>query len=292
MDDFIENHNADSINNVGEDIDRPTPNTIDIGVATTQAQDDDDNYPLDTNNLSPVSSRCNKNIEERLQLLEEEQHILKSVLDTKSPDNQESLSWRPSSKGRRSRQSVLHGGLSTRAIKRYSETHDNKTTTKSNNRSIEESSTLVRGDIKLPESTFTLFVVASPWSPSVLLAVVSASLSLICLAFSLVYCFSNGNYMNPLGLPVDVSPIVRGTQFLGVMIGVLMEDEIPQGLELLAISINGNFLHHTTGRIHKRVIASSLLRLVVGYMYLTSLFVNVVQTDNVLEIFFDVLGKL
>ena len=98
--------------------------------------------------------------------------------------------------------------------------------------------------------------------------------------------------MNPLGLPVDVSPIVRGTQFLGVMIGVLMEDEIPQGLELLAISVNGNFLHHTSGRIHKRVIASSLLRLVVGYMYLTSLFVNVVQTDNVLEIFFDVLGKL
>ena len=97
--------------------------------------------------------------------------------------------------------------------------------------------------------------------------------------------------MNPLGLPVDVSPIVRGTQFLGVMIGVLMEDEIPQGLELLAISVNGNFLHHTSGRIHKRVIASSLLRLVVGYMYLTSLFVNVVQTDNVLEIFFDVLGK-
>ena len=240
-------------------------------------------YPLDTNANSSPASRCNKNIEERLQLIEEEQHILKSVLDTKSRDNQESLSWRPSSKGRRSRQSVLHGGLSTRAIKRYSETHDNKTT--------EESSTLVRGDIKLPESTFTLFVVASPWSPSILLAAVSASLSLICLAFSLVYCFSNGNYMNPLGLPVDVSPIVRGTQFLGVMIGVLMEDEIPQGLELLAISVNGNFLHHTSGRIHKRVIASSLLRLVVGYMYLTSLFVNVVQTDNVLEIFFDVLGK-
>jgi len=264
MDDFIENHNADGTNNVGEDIDRPTPNTIDIGIATTQAQDDD-NYPLDTNANSPnspASSRCNKNIEERLQLLEEEQHILKSVLDTKSRDNQESLLWRPSSKGRKSRQSVLHGGLSTRAIKRYSETQDNKTT--------EESSTLVRGDITLPESTFTLFVVASPWSPSILLAVVSASLSLICLAFSLVYCFSNGNYMNPLGLPVDVSPIVRGTQFLGVMIGVLMEDEIPQGLELLAISINGNFLHHTSGRIHKRVIASSLLRLVVGYMYLTS----------------------
>ena len=43
MDDFIDiNHNADGTNNVGEDIDRPTPN-IDIGVATTQAQDDDDN---------------------------------------------------------------------------------------------------------------------------------------------------------------------------------------------------------------------------------------------------------
>lgn len=207
MDSFIEKHNADDINSVGEDID-----------ATTQAQDDDnllhelpsllavqENYPLETN--SSPSSRCNKNIEERLQLLEGEQHIMKSVLDTKSPDNRESSS----NKSRKSRQSVLHGMLSNRAITRYSETQDSKTTTKSN---VDESSTLVRGDIKLPESTFTLFVVARPWSSSILLAVISALLSLICLAFTLVYCFSNGNYI-PLGLPLDVSPIVRGTQFLG-----------------------------------------------------------------------------
>ena len=42
--------------------------------------------------------------------------------------------------------------------------------------------------------------------------------------------------------------------------------------------------------IYKRVIFSSVLRLVVGYTFLLSLFINVVQTTDVLSVFFDVLA--
>lgn len=43
-------------------------------------------------------------------------------------------------------------------------------------------------------------------------------------------------------------------------------------------------------KIHKRLIAVSLLRLAVGYMFLACLFVNVVQNSEVIEIFYDVLA--
>jgi len=113
---------------------------------------------------------------------------------------------------------------------------------------------------------------------------------------------------------------VRATQFLGVIIGVLMgksyfiawirglvivicifllthdahviysDDEIPTGLELIGKALeqrkDGDNVLSTC-----RIFFSSLLRICIGAMFLTCLFFVVIQESNVLDIFFDVLGK-
>lgn len=43
-------------------------------------------------------------------------------------------------------------------------------------------------------------------------------------------------------------------------------------------------------RVHYRVISSSFLRLIVGYLFLSSLFINVAQNSDVISIFYDVLA--
>jgi len=142
----------------------------------------------------------------------------------------------------------------------------------------------------LPESTFSLLITEEQCSAAFIFAIFTVLLSMTSLIISLVYVLMLGDEGNPLNLPVNVNPLVRGAQYLGVIIGVLMEDEIPQGLELMAISARTSFVLNDKYVIHKRVIFSSALRLIIGYMFLIALFVNVVQSDDVLSVFFDVLA--
>lgn len=70
--------------------------------------------------------------------------------------------------------------------------------------------------LPLPRSTFSLIITEDNcFTVPYMIAIASACLSITCLILSLIYCFSLGNARNPLGLPVDVTPIVRGAQFLG-----------------------------------------------------------------------------
>ena len=43
-------------------------------------------------------------------------------------------------------------------------------------------------------------------------------------------------------------------------------------------------------QVRKRVLISSIFRLAVGYLFLSSLFMNIVQNTDVIEIFYDVLA--
>lgn len=265
-----------------KDVDNVMENssTSDQNIMLAIEVEDDNGDSLSTTDNNDGEQR----IIERLTLLEEETNILKAVFgcDTKTASKYD--------QSRRSSLNVLHGELSNTAVMKLSSETNNAAVsqTKSLFRQTKDS-TIIRGQIKLPESTFSLLIVATPWSASTLLAFVTVCISLTCLVLTLIYSFTQGNEINPLGLPVDVSPIVRGAQFLGVLIGVLMEDEIPQGLELIAISVYGKFLHRNSA-VYKRVLASSFLRLVIGYLYLTALFVTVAQSGDVLTCFFDVLA--
>jgi hypothetical protein len=95
---------------------------------------------------------------------------------------------------------------------------------------------------------------------------------------------------NPLGLPPNVQIEVRVAQYLMLLIGVLMEHEIPDGLEMIGKGMEQLLSddHHVLSM--RKILLSSLLRLCMGYMFLLTLFVAVVQSDNVLDLFFNVLA--
>ncbi len=61
----------------------------------------------------------------------------------------------------------------------------------------------------------------------------------------------------------------------------------------LEIIGKGSKQHESVEAVYKMVhiLLSSILRLAVGYLFLATLFITVIQEDNVLDIFFDVLGK-
>lgn len=63
-----------------------------------------------------------------------------------------------------------------------------------------------------------------------------------------------------------------------------------RGLQLIANGA-GHVLRLNGGKeVQRRVIVSSILRLMVGYLFLTTLFVNIAQNSDVIEIFYDVLA--
>ena len=68
-----------------------------------------------------------------------------------------------------------------------------------------------------------------------------------------------------------------------------MEDEIPQGLQFIANGV-GHRLLLNGRKVQMKVIISSIVRLIVGYLFLSSLFINIVQNSDVIEIFYDVLA--
>jgi hypothetical protein len=67
-----------------------------------------------------------------------------------------------------------------------------------------------------------------------------------------------------------------------------METEIPLGLEII-----GKGMRQNPQKYQMRcILFSSILRLAVGYLFLSTLFLTVIQESDVLGIFFDVLGTL
>jgi hypothetical protein len=82
--------------------------------------------------------------------------------------------------------------------------------------------------------------------------------------------------------------------FVGKILEILTtpswSDEIPQGLQLIANGAGHTLLLNGKKPVHKRVVVSSIFRLVVGYLFLSSLFINVAQNFDVISIFYDVLA--
>lgn len=66
--------------------------------------------------------------------------------------------------------------------------------------------------------------------------------------------------------------------------------EIPQGLELIGKGVEQDMTSRSRRFSMRRIVMASLLRIVIGYMFLICLFLVVVQEATVLDIFFDVLA--
>ena len=88
------------------------------------------------------------------------------------------------------------------------------------------------------------------------------------------------------------SNLIQKYFLLGALVGVIMEDEIPQGLQSIANAAGHRlFLNGQQQKeVRMRVLISSIFRLAVGYLFLSALFMQIVQNKDVIEIFYDVLA--
>ena len=81
----------------------------------------------------------------------------------------------------------------------------------------------------LPQSTFTLMITENPLSGPFIFAICATALSLLCLGLTLAENLHKATSKNHFGVPLGVSKTVTAAQFVGIFLGVLFEDEIPEG---------------------------------------------------------------
>merc|ERR1719203_1969357 len=147
------------------------------------------------------------------------------------------------------------------------------------------------GDWALPDSTFSLLISHDLISWPSFFAVCTITVSVACLVMVLItHLGSTGMPGNPLGMPTGVSGTVRAAQFIGALVGVIMEDEIPTGLQLIANGAGHVLLLNGNKPVQKKVMVTSILRLVVGYLFLASLFFVIARSAYVIQIFYDILA--
>lgn len=105
-----------------------------------------------------------------------------------------------------------------------------------------------------------------------------------------VGCWSNDDFTAVLS-PLKIrTHIIILTLLPFHILSLSLADEIPQGLQLIANGAGHSLMLDGQKEVRKRVLISSIFRLAVGYLFLSSLFMNIVQNDEVIEIFYDVLA--
>lgn len=140
---------------------------------------------------------------------------------------------------------------------------------------------------KLPESTYTMIITENIFSVGFCMAVFAQLFSLICLFLAFHSQIGKGEFGNPLGLGPDVSREVDVTRYIAILVGVLNESEIPTALEIIGKGIqqSGNNMISM-----KRIVLSSCMRLLLGFVFLMTLFVSVIQSTDVLQMFMNLLA--
>ena len=142
---------------------------------------------------------------------------------------------------------------------------------------------------EFPESTFTFLITENVFSASFVIAIMTQILSLTCLFLAFKNQMNSGGPGNELGLAAEVSKEVHATRFIAILIAVLNESEIPQALELVGMAFQQKA--SAKDRISfKRIIFSSCMRFLLGYSFLCSVFVVIVQVTDVLSMFMNILA--
>lgn len=149
---------------------------------------------------------------------------------------------------------------------------------------VDDSKSDVQCELTIPESThsflFTEPVTSLPFLFSLYIAVMSYG----CLIIAFIDNLKHND------VPENVEISVRIAQYMAILIALLMEEEIPTALHLLKRISKQHLQSKFPGLSYWRFVASSLLRFSLGYLFLVNVFVILIQANNVLEIFYDVLA--
>jgi len=147
--------------------------------------------------------------------------------------------------------------------------------------------------IALPQSTHTLLFTQPATSFPFAFAVVVAFICFSCLVMALLNNLTWGGddeRGDILGVPANVGFAVIAAQYLSILIALIMESEIPTGLQLLRNIPPSSFRARFPNKPYGLFVASAVLRISLGYLFLINVFVILVQAKDVLEIFYNVLA--
>ena len=122
--------------------------------------------------------------------------------------------------------------------------------------------------IMLTQSThsflFTEPTCSVPFNFSILVIVISYT----CLLLALFNNIGNSEPGNPLNVPVGVTVEVKIAQYLALLIGLIMEEEIPESLYLLRM-ISSSTLHKKEPTIkYSRFFFCGFIRIAMGYLFI------------------------
>jgi len=138
--------------------------------------------------------------------------------------------------------------------------------------------------LTLPESTYSFLFTECVCSVPYVFSLIIAAVSYACLSLALCNNISNGI------IPIDVDLSVRIAQYFSILIALLMEEEIPTGLYLLR-RISQPYLKSKFPEIsYSKFVLSSVMRITMGYLFLVNVLLVIMQAEEVLVIFYDVLA--
>jgi hypothetical protein len=147
--------------------------------------------------------------------------------------------------------------------------------------------------IALPQSTHTLLFTQPATSFPFVFAVSVAFICCSCLFMALLNNLTSGGDDEKgdfIGVPANVGYAVIAAQYLSILIALIMESEIPTGLQLLRNIPPSSFRARFPNKSYGLFFASAVLRISLGYLFLINVFVICVQAKDVLEIFYNVLA--
>lgn len=137
----------------------------------------------------------------------------------------------------------------------------------------------------LPESTHTLLFTEPIHSKAFQFSFAIAALSILCLLLALL----SNDYLKygSSALPANVGGAVKAAQYASIIVALLMEDEIPTGLFLLRRVSKKYFKSNFSELKYYKFVASCVLRILMGYLFLLNVLLILMQARDVLDIFFD-----
>lgn len=147
--------------------------------------------------------------------------------------------------------------------------------------SIDDSST----EKLLPEDTFSFLVFARVGSPTFWygLGVFIFQMTLLSLLTS--DSVDSSDFSNPVGIPADVNPAVRISQFLAMVVTVVSQQDVVESLNVLYKGYNESKLLEEFGLVsYNRWVLSASLRLLEGMFSIAVTFILIMKTDEVRDL--------
>jgi hypothetical protein len=144
--------------------------------------------------------------------------------------------------------------------------------------------------IELTRSTHSLLFTEPINSLPFLFALIIVLMSYTCLFLACYNNMQDSSEGNHLNVPWGVRSDVRIAQYLSLIIGIFMEEEIPSALFMLRQIPRTSLMQTTPNIKYGKFVFAAIVRLTMGYFFLINMFLVVVQAKYVLDIFYDVIA--